>query len=144
MTLLFERRLIFAQILIHLLLPADSPGRTSCPDTGAPTPEWNRTSASSARRSSPAAITCRNTSKSTAFHEAAGQDALQTDPRAPALSWGAEPAGLFVFIVMHIHGTVIIYWLVRKSCKSNCYLTKHPHRWNKLLVYYNIYLSQIF
>lgn len=64
----------------------DSPDLMSYPDTAAPTPEWNRTSASSARRSLRAAITCRNTSKSTGFHEAAGQDALQTDPCDPALT----------------------------------------------------------
>lgn len=75
-------------LITSLVLPFSpgSPGPTSCPDTGAPTPEWSRTSASSARRSLPAAITCRNTSKSTAFHEAAGQDALQTDSSDPALT----------------------------------------------------------
>lgn len=57
----------------------DFPGLMSCPDTAAPTPEWSRTSASSVRRSLPAVITCRNTSKSTAFHEAAERVALQTD-----------------------------------------------------------------
>lgn len=64
--------------------PAGSLGPMSCPGTGAPTLEWNRTSASSARRSLPAVITCPNTSKSTAFHEAAGQDALPTDSFDPS------------------------------------------------------------
>lgn len=61
--------------------PAGSPARTSCPATAAPTPGSSRTSASSARRSLPAAITCPSTSKSTAFREAAGRAALQTDCR---------------------------------------------------------------
>lgn len=63
------------------VLPAGSPARTSCPATAAPTPGSSRTSASSARRSLPAAITCPSTSKSTAFREAAGRAALQTDCR---------------------------------------------------------------
>lgn len=60
---------------------AGSPARTSSPATDAPTPGSSRTSASSARRSLPAAITCLNTSKSTAFRGAAGRAALQTDYR---------------------------------------------------------------
>lgn len=51
---------------------------------------------------------------------------------------------LFVFDCVRVTynpGTVIIYWVTRKKTvrtkTENCYLTQHPHRWNKLLVYYN-------
>lgn len=62
---------------------ADSPGRTSCHGIAGLTLELSPTSALSARRNLPAAITCPNTSKSIAFHEAAGQRALHTDPTQP-------------------------------------------------------------
>lgn len=75
-----------AQPLIWLylwILLADSPGRTSCHGIVGLTLELSPTSAPSARRNLPAAITCPNTSKSIAFHEAAGQRALHTDPTQP-------------------------------------------------------------
>lgn len=65
------------------ILLADSPGRTSCHGIVGLTLELSPTSAPSARRNLPAAITCPNTSKSIAFHEAAGQRALHTDPTQP-------------------------------------------------------------
>lgn len=65
------------------ILLADSPGRTSCHAIVGLTLELSPTSAPSARRNLPAAITCPNTSKSIAFHEAAGQRALHTDPTQP-------------------------------------------------------------
>lgn len=73
------------------LLLSGFPDRTSCPDTGGPTRVSNRTSVKCARRSSPAATTCPNTSKSTAFHESAGQFALQTDVRGAQIS--GKPSG---------------------------------------------------
>lgn len=73
------------------LLFSGFPDRTSCPDTGGPTRVSNRTSVKCARRSSPAATTCPNTSKSTVFHESAGRFALQTDARG--LGSPGNPAG---------------------------------------------------
>lgn len=114
------------------VLPAGSPARTSCPATAAPTPESSHTSASSARRSLPAAITCPNTSKSTAFREAAGQAALQTDCRElPSRRWQTAVAWVGGAAKRHsvtllankkqnpedqktyVHSTVIIYWVVK-------------------------------
>lgn len=66
------------------ILLADSPGRTSCHGIVGLTLELSPTSALSARRNLPAAITCPNISKSIAFHEAAGQHALHTDPTQPS------------------------------------------------------------
>lgn len=77
---------ISAQPLIWLylwILLADSPGQMSCHGIVGLTLELSPTSAPSARRNLPAAITCPNTSKSIAFHEAAGQRALHTDPTQP-------------------------------------------------------------
>lgn len=72
-------------IWIYLwILLADSPGRTSCHGIVGLTLELSPTSALSARRNLPAAITCPNISKSIAFHEAAGQRALHTDPTQPS------------------------------------------------------------
>lgn len=73
------------------LLLSGFPDRTSCPDTGGPTRVSNRTSVKCARRSSPAATTCPNTSKSTVFHESAGRFALQTDARGARFS--GKPSG---------------------------------------------------
>lgn len=70
------------QLYLWILL-ADSPGRTSCHGIVGLTLELSPTSALSARRNLPAAITCPNISKSIAFHEAAGQRALHTDPTQP-------------------------------------------------------------
>ncbi len=55
------------------------PGQTSCLDTGGPTRVSSPTSVQCVRRSLHAVTTCQNTSKSTVFHEAAGQFAQQTD-----------------------------------------------------------------
>lgn len=65
------------------------PGRTSCPDTGAPTRVSSPTSVQCVRRSLPVVTTCQNTSKSTGFPGAAGQSVQQTDaPRGTLGSLG--------------------------------------------------------
>lgn len=67
----------------HLLFfPSGFPGQTNCLDTGGPTQVSSHTSVQCVRRNSPAVTTSQNTSKSTVFHETAGQFARQTD--APA------------------------------------------------------------
>lgn len=55
------------------LSPPGFPVQTSCPVIGGPILGWSHTSALCVRRSLPAVTTCRNTSKSTAFPETAGQ-----------------------------------------------------------------------
>lgn len=92
-----------------------SRGLTSCPDTVAPTLEWNHTSASCVRRSLPAVITCRNTSKSIGFHEAAGQDDLQTDPPDPF--WQTDVKQL---------GGVCVCVRVRGKTEDGGWKSKHP------------------
>jgi len=94
------------------ILLADSPGRTSCHGTVGLTLELSPTSALSARRNLPAAITCPNISKSIAFHEAAGQRALHTDPtQAPSTERDRDRKNGEREKDRIICGTVIIYYV---------------------------------